>query len=152
MASDRIFGLVCLAVSLLYIAASFQIRTSFLSDPVGPKAFPILIGSVAAICSAIIVARPDPNPAWPNARVFGALAIAVIALIAYSYMLKPLGFIIPTAIVAGILSYQINPRKFHALGAGLGLAIGLYLIFKFALGLSLVGFGKPLLAVLGLSS
>lgn len=152
MASDRIFGLVCLTISLLYIAASFQIRTSFLSDPVGPKSFPIMIGVVAAICSAIILAKPDPDPAWPKAKIFGALAVAVIALIAYSYLLKPLGFLIPTAIVAGILSYQISPKKLNAIGAGLGLSIGLYFIFKFALGLSLVGFGKPLLAALGLSS
>lgn len=151
MASDRIFGLVCLTISLLYIAASFQIQTSFLSDPVGPKAFPILIGAVAAICSAFIVIKPDPDPAWPKIRIFGALAIAVIALIAYSYLLKPLGFIMPTALVAGILSYQINPKKITAIAAGLGLSIGLYFIFKFALGLSLVGFGKPLLKTVGLA-
>jgi len=149
MASDRIFGLVCLCVALAYIAASFQIQTSFLSDPVGPKSFPIMIGAVAAICSAFILAKPDPNPEWPNIRVFGALAIAVAALITYSYLLKPLGFIIPTALVAGLLSYQINPNKFNAVIAGLGLSIGLYLIFKFALGLSLVGFSKPLLAATG---
>jgi putative tricarboxylic transport membrane protein len=151
MASDRIFGLVVLALSIFYIFSAFQIQTSFLSDPVGPKSFPILIGSVAAIASAIIVFRPDPDPAWPAARTFGALLVAVLALIAYSYLLKPLGFVIPTAIVAGILSYQINPTKRTAVMAGLGLSIGLYLIFKYALGLSLVGFGKPLLSMLGLA-
>ena len=151
MASDRIFGLICLAISVFYVFMAFQIQTSFLSDPVGPKAFPVLIGSVAAICSLVILLRTDPDPDWPKARVFGALAIAVVALIAYSYMLKPLGFVIPTAIVATILSYQINPKKYQALAAGLGLSIGLYVIFKFALGLSLIGFGKPLLALLGLA-
>ncbi len=42
MASDRIFGLICLAISVFYVFSAFQIQTSFLSDPVGPKAFPIL--------------------------------------------------------------------------------------------------------------
>ena len=151
MASDRIFGLICLAISIFYVFSAFQIQTSFLSDPVGPKAFPIIIGSVAAICSLVILLRTDPDPDWPNARVFGALAVAVLALIAYSYLLKPLGFVIPTAIVATILSYQISPNRYQALAAGAGLAAGLYVIFKFALGLSLVGFGKPMLSALGLA-
>ena len=150
MASDRIFGLVVLALSVFYIVSAFSIQTSFLTDPVGPKSFPILIGAVAAICSLIIIAKPDPDPSWPNSRVFGALAIAVAALIAYSYLLKPLGFVIPTAIVAGILSYQIRQQKLGAMLTGFGLAVGLFVIFKYALGLGLVGFGKPLLALLGM--
>jgi putative tricarboxylic transport membrane protein len=152
MASDRIFGLITLVLALFYMVSSYHIQTSFLADPVGPKAFPMMIGAVAAICSAIIVAKPDPDPAWPAGRVFGALAVAVAALIAYSYMLKPLGFVIPTAIVAAILSYQINPQRIKAMATGIGLAVVLYAIFKYILGLSLVGFGKPLMAAIGLGS
>ena len=37
------------------------------------------------------------------------MAIAVFVLAVYAVMLKPLGFILPTAIAAGILSYQISP-------------------------------------------
>ena len=122
------------------LRAPSQIQTSFLSDPVGPKAFPILIGSVAAIASLFIIIKPDADPEWPTTRVFGALAIAVLSLIAYSYALKPFGFIVPTAIVASILSYQLKPQKIMAVLAGIGLSLGLFIIFKFALGLNLVGF------------
>ena len=140
MASDRIFGLVVLGLALAYIASAFQIQTSFLSDPVGPKAFPILIGTVASIACLFIIIKPDPNPQWPSVRVFGALGVAVLALIAYSYALKPLGFIIPTAIVATILSYQLRPNRLGAVFAGVGLSIVLFIIFKYVLGLSLIGF------------
>lgn len=57
MASDRIFGLVALMVALAYVASATQIQTSFLSDPIGPKAFPILVGAVAAICSLVLIVR-----------------------------------------------------------------------------------------------
>ena len=74
--------------------------------------------------------------------VFLKLALSVIVMVAYAYSLKPLGFLIPTAFAAGILSYQINPRAVFAVLAGLGLSIGLFLIFKYALGLGLVPFPK----------
>lgn len=142
MKSDRLFGLVTLFVALAYIASATQIQTSFLSDPVGPKAFPILIGLVAALSALALIVRPDDDPDWPPAKTFVALAIATIVLIAYAYALKPLGFIIPTAIAASILSYQISPKPRSAVMAGTGLSVGLFVLFKFILGLGLVGFPK----------
>jgi putative tricarboxylic transport membrane protein len=138
MASDRIFGLVMALLALAYIASAVQIQTSFLSDPVGPKAFPILIGVVAAICSIFMVLRPDEDPEWPAMKTLGALAVAVLVLVAYAYALKPLGFLLPTAVAASVLSYQISPRPAAAAISGVALSGGLYLIFKYALGLGLV--------------
>ena len=145
MASDRIFGLVATLVALAYIASATQIETSFLADPVGPQAFPMIIGAVAAICGTYMVFRPDPDPDWPKARAFGALGIAVLVLIAYAYALKPMGFLVPTTVAAAILSYQISPRPYPVAAAGVGLSIGLFLLFKYALGLGLVPFPKGLL-------
>ena len=145
MASDRIFGLVALFVALAYIASATQIQSSFLADPVGPQAFPMLIGGVAVICALFMILRPDPDPDWPVMRTFGALAVAVVVLVGYAYALKPLGFIVPTAIAAGILSYQISPRAGPAALSGIGLSVGLFTLFKFALGLGLVAFPKGLI-------
>ncbi len=144
MASDRLFGLVVLFTALAYIASATQIQTSFLADPVGPKAFPMLIGGVAAISALVLILRPDPDPDWPDLRTFGALLIAGVVLVGYAYALKPLGFVVPTAIAAGILSYQISPRPRPAILSGLGLSVGLFVLFKYALGLGLVPFPKGL--------
>lgn len=138
MVSDRIFGAVVTLVALAYVASAMQIQTSFLADPVGPRTFPILVGSIAALCGIIVALRPDEDPEWPELRALGALLIAVVVLVGYAYALKPLGFLIPTAIVSAILSYQISPRMGPAAIAGIGLSIGLFFIFKFALGLGLV--------------
>lgn len=146
MASDRFFGLVVLLVALAYIAGAFQIQTSFLADPVGSKTFPILVGSIAALCGLSLMLRPDPDPDWPASRTLLALAVTVVVLVAYAYTLKPLGFLLPTAVTAAILSYQISPRRGPAIIAGIGLSIGLFIIFKFALGLGLVAFPKGLIS------
>ncbi|MEM9012091.1 MAG: tripartite tricarboxylate transporter TctB family protein [Pseudomonadota bacterium] len=144
MASDRIFGLVALLVALGYGLSATQIQTSFLSDPVGPKAFPLLIAGVAGLCALVMVLRPDGDPAWPGLRTWGALAVAVVVLIAYAYALRPLGFLIPTALATACLSYQISGRIGPAVLAGLGLSIGLFLLFRYALGLGLVAFPEAL--------
>ncbi|MDJ0627426.1 MAG: tripartite tricarboxylate transporter TctB family protein [Rhodobacter sp.] len=140
--SDRIFGLVVIVVALGYILSAMQIQASFLSDPVGSKTFPILIGAVAALCGLVMVLRPDPEPDWPGIGSFIAIGISVVVLVAYAYSLKPMGFLIPTAIAAGILSYQISPRPVFAALSGIGLSVGLFLLFKYALDLGLVPFPK----------
>jgi putative tricarboxylic transport membrane protein len=142
MSSDRIFGLVAALVALAYIVSATQIQTSFLADPVGPKVFPIGIGVIAALSAMFLVFRPDPEPEWPLARTFLALGFSVMVLVAYAYALKPLGFLLPTAIVAAILSYQISPRARFAAITGISLSVGLFLIFRFALGLGLVAFPR----------
>ena len=84
--------------------------------------------------------KPDtPGPSWPGARTWGSLAIATLVLVGYAYALVPLGFLIPTAIAAGVLSYQIRPRPVPAVLTGVGLSLGLFALFRFVLGLSLAG-------------
>ena len=145
MASDRIFGLVVSLVALAYIASSMQIETSFLSDPVGPKSFPIGIGIVAVISGIFMVLKPDAEPNWPSVNRLFAIGFAIVVLVVYALSIRPLGFLIPTAIAAGILSYQISPNTKIAIISGLGLSVGLFIVFKFLLGLGLVGFPRWLM-------
>lgn len=145
MTSDRLLGLVVILVALAYIASAFQIQTSFLSDPVGSKTFPLIVGGVTLLSALVIVVRPDPDPEWPDARTFLHLGIALAVLIAYAYALKPLGFLLPTALAAGILSYQITPRLWPSVLTGVGLSAGLYILFKYGLELGLVALPRSLL-------
>jgi len=100
------------------------------------------VGGIAALCGLVVMVRPDPDPDWPAMRTVGALAVSVIVLVAYAYLLKPLGFLIPTAVAAGILSYQISPRAVPAVLTGAGLSVGLFILFKYALGLGIFAVPK----------
>jgi len=142
--SDRILGLVTVVAALAYIASAAQLQTSFLSDPVGSKTFPYIVGGITLICGLVFLFRPDPDPDWPRAKTWARLAAATLVLVLYAYSLKPLGFLVPTALAAAILSYQISPRAVPAALAGLGLSGGLFVLFKFVLGLSLVALPRGL--------
>ena len=135
--SDRILGLVTILVALAYVVGATQIQASFLSDPVGSKTFPILIGGVAALCGLVIFARPDPDPEWPEMNGWLRLALATAVMIGYAYALTPLGFLLTTALAAGALAWMIDPRPVAAVLSGIGLSVGLFAIFKFLLGLGL---------------
>ena len=137
--SDRIFGLIVIGLALAYIASAMQIQISFLSDPVGSRTFPIIAASLAIICGVVMIFRPDEEPGWPGLSTLVSLVICVGLLVGYAYALKPLGFLIPTAVVGAALSYQITPRPMSALAAGIGLSLGLFMLFKFVLDLGLVG-------------
>ena len=144
MAADRIFGLVALITAVAYLAAATQIQTNMFSGEFLPKLFPFMIGAVAAICSLFMVFKPDPDPEWPATATWGNMAIAVVVLAIYAVMLTPLGFILPTIFAAGILSYQISPRAMPAVLSGLGLSLGLFVLFKYALGLgNIVAYRVP---------
>ncbi|UWQ21130.1 tripartite tricarboxylate transporter TctB family protein [Jannaschia sp. W003] len=137
---DRIFGVAVILGALAFGASALSLPEPFFSDPLGPKAFPLMVAGVSFLCGAVMALRPDPDPDWPGLGTLGSLALAAAVLVAYAYALKPLGFLVPTAIAAGILSYQIEPRPIGAVLAGLGLSAGLFVLFRYVLGLGLVPF------------
>ncbi|ADE40328.1 tripartite tricarboxylate transporter TctB family protein [Candidatus Puniceispirillum marinum] len=135
--SDRITGLIVAVLALAFFASASQLESPFFADPVGPKTFPYIIASIAFISGVTMVVLPDPEPKWPGLAMLGRISIAVVVLVFYAYALKPLGFLLPTALAAGALSYQIVPNRLASALIGIGLSGGLFIVFKFALGLGL---------------
>ena len=86
MRGDRIFGLVMIVVALGYILSATTIRSSFMSDPVGPRIFPYLIGVVTMMCALVMVLRPDPDVEWPIGKTLLNLVVALVVLFAYAMM------------------------------------------------------------------
>jgi len=143
--SDRIFGALSALVALAYIASATQIQSGFMPDPVGSRLFPMMVGGVGFVCAVLIFLKPDEAPSWPSLGVFIAILFAVLTLVAYAYALKPLGFIIPTAVASAVVSFLIRRNLLTALLTGVGLSVGLFALFKYALGLGLVAFPKNLI-------
>ena len=143
--SDRIVGLIVVVLALAFFASASQLDAPFFADPLGPKAFPILISVASAFAGIVLILRPDAEPKWAGLATFLRLAIATLILIFYAYALKPLGFLLPTALSAGALSYQIDRRAVRASVIGISLSIVLFIIFRYALGLSLFALPRWLL-------
>jgi len=129
-------------VALAYIASATQIQTSFIVDPLGPKAFPIIVGAILALSSLAMILTPDADPSWPDGRKALKIAAAVAVLVGYAVFLGDLGFIPATAVAAGLISYQIKSNARIAATIGVSLSIGLFVVFKTFLGLGLMAWPR----------
>ncbi len=135
--SDRILGGAFVLLAAFYIWAATQTELSFITDPVGPRTFPIIIGVMVGLSGLAILLRPDPDPQWPAMARLGEIGAAVLVMTAYAQLLPVLGFVIATAFAAGFLSWRLGASALQAVLAGIGISLGIYVVFHLVLGLSL---------------
>lgn len=135
--SDRILGGVGLLLAAFYIWRATLIEESFMTDPVGPKTFPIIIGIVLALASLAMILRPDAEPDWPQFSKIFEIGLSVAVMVAYTYFLPLAGFVIATVFAAGFLSWRLGAKPISAVAAGFCISFGIYGVFHLALGLSL---------------
>lgn len=135
--SDRIFGACGLALALFFAWQATLIEESFLSDVVGPKAFPIIIAVVLGLSSTVFILKPDAAPEWPAFGRLFEIGVAVAVMLAYAALLPDLGFVIATAIAAAFLTWRLGTSPLSSLLVGVLTSGGIYLVFHVILGLSL---------------
>lgn len=135
--SDRIFGAIGLLLAVGYVFAALAIQESFLSDAVGPKAFPLIIAAILGLTSLVMMLRPDPEPAWPALGRIVEVAAAVVVLVLYAELLPVVGFVIATAFAAAYLAWRLGSGPLELVAVGVGTSVGIYVVFHLVLGLSL---------------
>jgi putative tricarboxylic transport membrane protein len=135
--SDRIFASICIALAALMGWGATIIEESFIQDPLGPKAFPLVIAVVLAACGVAMFLRPDEDPVWPHRRKQIQLLWTIGAMILYVQFLPVVGFLVATAIGAGFLSWQLGASVKQACWGGCSISVSIYVVFKLILGLSL---------------
>ncbi len=139
MTADRLAAVVIFVLAVLYMRESTAFRGVTVADVVGPSAYPILIGGLTAFLAVVQFVRGSSSevvrPFW--ARHGRALLLAV-ALFAYTRLLEPLGFLVSTFVYLTLSHLWLGERSwFRAAGVGLGLTLGLWLLFDRTLDLRL---------------
>lgn len=135
--SDRIFGGIGLCLALFYGIQATLIEVSFISDAVGPSVFPLVIAAIMGMSSVYFLLKPDPEPDWPELGRLAEIGLAVLVLVAYAQLLPVLGFVIATFFAAGYMAWRLGSGPLEAALVGLGTSVGIYVVFRLILGLSL---------------
>lgn len=150
MLTDRIICAVMLVLAAVYFYATAQIPALEIGDPLGPKAFPVLLG-IALIVAVILLffetlkagadAAPRRAHAWREDRRH-LLLIGGVTLwtVAYFWVFDRAGFIVATTLYLFVLMAVFNRGKWvsNALTASL-FTLGTYVLFVKILHVSLPG-------------
>jgi putative tricarboxylic transport membrane protein len=140
--SDRIFGIVLVAVAAAVALLAQGIEVAFSYEPVGPRAWPLVLATLLAACGVMLTLRAidaGTAPAFPR----GALANKVFAMVAtvgaYAVMFEPLGFALSTWLLTVALGRIFEGRWLHVIIGGGALGIGLFYAFDRLLDVTLPG-------------
>lgn len=135
--TDRVAGAALALLGLAVGAEATTFDVLFLTDPVGPKALPLVSAAILVGSGLVLAARPGVGGSWPGRPVAIRMAGAVAAFGAYAALLAPLGFVVATtATVAGLSMLFEGPWK-KSLGAATALSVVLWYLFVWVLGLPL---------------
>jgi putative tricarboxylic transport membrane protein len=129
MTSDRILGGICVAAAVAMGAAASQYVSDISYEPVGPRAFPMLLAALIGIAGAWIAIRPSAHSAAVAAGRLWALVFCVVAVLAYALLFQWLGFTLATTLMAVPVGMAFGGTLRQSLVGGVGLGIGLYVLF-----------------------
>jgi putative tricarboxylic transport membrane protein len=142
--TDRWIALGLLALAGLYAWEARTFQAGFLVDPVGPRAFPLLLAGLMGLAALLLGLRPGAGrPAWPARPTWMRAGVLCAGLVAYGYLLEPLGYVAATtAVMLGLATLFGGPPARAGL-ASLAVVVTLYLLFSALLGLYLPAFPSP---------
>lgn len=135
--SDRIAGVVLVLVAVAIGTEALGFRVSFPTDPLGPRAFPLLAAAVLFVGGLLLILRPGEEPAWPARPGRLTLSLGVAALLVHASLLDVLGFFLSTTAVMTGLALLLGGPPRRSLTGSVAFAGALYLLFSYLLRLPL---------------
>jgi len=135
--TDRVVGALLFALAVAYGLAGRGYESAFTSDPLGPSAFPQLLAALLAVTALVLLFRPGPGVDWPRGVALLRQVVAVGVLLAYAFVLEPLGFIPATAVAIAVVALQLGARYGQAALLGGVISVLLFVLFDLLLGLPL---------------
>jgi putative tricarboxylic transport membrane protein len=116
---------------------AWTFNVAFMTDPVGPKALPLLVAGALVVAGARLMARPRSTVQLPDTGPARRMMLAAAAFISYGLVLPWLGFFLSTTIVVGVLGVLFGGPRVGSAVAGAGLSAVLWLLFVMVLSLPL---------------
>lgn len=135
--TDRITGMLLLLLAIAYGVTGSRFHSDFITDPLGPAAFPVMLASALGIFSLYLLFRPDPNPDWHGWKAWRRQLLALAGLLVYGMILEYLGFIVSSMFLVAYLAYLMGASGWRLAGIGIIASVALYFLFNNFLGLPL---------------
>lgn len=144
IAHDRVAALVLLAAAVAYLIGAWRLTPPAMADPLGPSAFPLLLGGALFLLAILLLLFPPPSPG-EAARVaqkglarFSRPALVLALLLGSALTMEWLGYGVSTfAFFLGALAVLGERPWPRGLLYSLAFTAGLYVLFARILRLTL---------------
>ncbi|MGL4318351.1 MAG: tripartite tricarboxylate transporter TctB family protein [Pseudomonas sp.] len=130
----RLFAAVWLLVCAFLAVVAWGFQAPFSYDPVGPRAYPLLLLVLMAVAALWLLCKPSGEPTLPISWVLARkVALCVGALLTYALLFEPLGFVLSTALAGFSLGLLFGGRLLLSAVSGLLMGLLLYGFFDYLL-------------------
>ncbi|WP_434591364.1 tripartite tricarboxylate transporter TctB family protein [Pseudomonas sp. R4-83] len=134
MLIQRIFASVLLLACAGLALMAWPYQAAFSYEPVGPRAFPLLMLGLMGLALLYMVFRPAPikhNPDEPplDRESLTKIGLCVVLLLVFAGTFEPLGFIIASILTGVPMARLYGGRWLPSVVIISLMAIGLYLLF-----------------------
>lgn len=149
--SDRILGVLAMlfAASMAFMAWNYAAPVEY--EPVGPRAFPLLLSGCMAACGGWLFARPGKREAFMRGLPLLNIGLCALAIIIYALLFQWLGFVVATALMALPVGRIFGGSWRQSALTGIGMGVVLFVLFDQLLDVVLpAGILKPVFNVVGL--
>ena len=147
---ERIVLALLLATGVLYIYGISLIQVPRLGDPIGPRAFPMVIGGLFLVLVVYLIARaalearrgriPKQETSFAGRHELKSL-LAVVLTGAYFAVFELGGYVLSTFLYLAALICLLRPQKIAInIAVAACFSLGSYLLFAKLLGVRLPGF------------
>lgn len=129
----RLFSAIwlLLCISLAFVAWGFQ--APFAYDPVGPRAYPLLLLALMGAGSLWLVIKPGLMEQQLHIPTLKRSAMCVLVLLAYALTFEPLGFVLSTTVAVFLLGLLFTGRPVPCLISAVLMGILLFVLFDYLL-------------------
>ncbi|MBK5416730.1 tripartite tricarboxylate transporter TctB family protein [Pseudomonas sp. TH31] len=134
MLLQRIFASVLLLACVGLALMAWPYQAAFSYEPVGPRAFPLLMLGLMGLALLYMVFRPAPikqNPDEPplDRETLTKIGLCVVLLLVFAGTFEPLGFIVASILIGIPMARLYGGRWLPSTVIISLMAIGLYLLF-----------------------
>lgn len=135
--SGRVAAICLFVFALLFAWSGSRIEYAFASDPLGPRAFPLLLAAALAVFSIWLFFRPGENEAWPRGIIlWKGLGIPLTVALA-ALLLMPVGFFGVTFLLVSVIAWIFDAGLRRAVISGVIQAALWQVVFVHLLGVYL---------------
>ncbi|WP_413794442.1 MULTISPECIES: tripartite tricarboxylate transporter TctB family protein [unclassified Pseudomonas] len=131
---QRIFAAVLLLACIGLALMAWPYQAAFSYEPVGPRAFPLLILGLMGLALLYMLFRPTPvvhseDDPQLDRETLQKIGICVVLLLVFAGTFEPLGFILASILIGVPMARLYGGRWVPSVVIISLMAIGLYLLF-----------------------